>query len=40
MLAAILLATFTAVHGDAQTTAIRFGKLWDGSKTIADAVVP
>jgi len=36
---ALLLVTVFAVHADAQTTAIRFGKLWDGSKTINDAVV-
>src|SRR6478735_4181465 len=36
---ALLLVTVFAVHADAQTTAIRFGKLWDGSKAINDAVV-
>src|SRR5262245_55570986 len=38
-LGALLAIAIAAAPAAAQTTAIRFGKLWDGSKTIADAVV-
>ena len=36
---AVLITLFVAASAQAQTKAIRFGKLWDGSKTITDAVV-
>lgn len=35
----LLAALLIAVSASAQTTAIRFGKIWDGSTSIADAVV-
>ena len=35
----VVLVVWTAAVADAQTRAIRFGKLWDGSKVITDAVV-
>jgi imidazolonepropionase-like amidohydrolase len=38
-LAGIVLLLLGALPADAQTRAIRFGKLWDGERTIADAVV-
>ena len=38
VLAAVLVLAVSAVAG-AQTRAVRFGKLWDGEKMIADAVV-
>lgn len=34
-----VLGLATVVHAQPQTTALRFGKLWDGSKTVTDAVV-
>jgi imidazolonepropionase-like amidohydrolase len=39
VLVAILITLTFATIAQAQTKAIRFGKLWDGSKTITDAVV-
>src|ERR1043165_4171754 len=36
---ALFVTLFAASAASAQTKAIRFGKLWDGSKTITDAVV-
>lgn len=36
---ALILALLVPVSAAAQTKAVRFGKLWDGSKTITDAVV-
>jgi imidazolonepropionase-like amidohydrolase len=38
-LVAIVLLFLGALPADAQTRAIRFGKLWDGERTVADAVV-
>ena len=38
-LAAVLFTLASAAVADAQTRAVRFGKLWDGSKVITDAVV-
>jgi imidazolonepropionase-like amidohydrolase len=38
-LAGIVLLLLGTLPADAQTLAIRFGKLWDGERTIADAVV-
>jgi imidazolonepropionase-like amidohydrolase len=34
-----VLAVATIVHAQPPVTAVRFGKLWDGSQSIADAVV-
>jgi imidazolonepropionase-like amidohydrolase len=39
VLASIVIALFVAKAADAQTQAIRFGKLWDGTRSLADAVV-
>lgn len=39
LLGALLVTLTVAPLAQAQTRAIRFGRLWDGSKTIADAVV-
>jgi imidazolonepropionase-like amidohydrolase len=39
LLGAVVLTLVVAVPAQAQTKAIRLGKLWDGSKVIADAVV-
>src|SRR6185503_19065909 len=36
---ALFVTVFAASATQAQTKAIRFGKLWDGTKTITDAVV-
>jgi imidazolonepropionase-like amidohydrolase len=36
---ALFITVVTAAAASAQTRAVRFGKLWDGSKTITDAVV-
>jgi imidazolonepropionase-like amidohydrolase len=36
---ALFVTVLVTSAASAQTTAIRFGKLWDGSKTIGDAVV-
>lgn len=38
-LTALLVTLFVPDQANAQTRAIRFGKLWDGAKTITDAVV-
>jgi imidazolonepropionase-like amidohydrolase len=38
-LAGIVLLLLGGLPADAQTRAIRFGKLWDGERTMADAVV-
>src|SRR5262245_37626803 len=38
-LIALVITLVFAVPVQAQTRAIRFGKLWDGSKVITDAVV-
>lgn len=35
----VILAALFALHATAATKAIRFGKLWDGRRVIADAVV-
>ena len=37
----LLLVAFLALAADAaaQQTAVRFGRLWDGSRTVVDAVV-
>ena len=37
--AALLITLVSATFAQAQTTAVRFGKLWDGSKVTNDAVV-
>jgi len=39
LIGALLITMAIASSSQAQTRVIRFGKLWDGSKTIADAVV-
>jgi imidazolonepropionase-like amidohydrolase len=39
LLVILLSIVFMASAAAAQTTAVRFGKLWDGAKTITDAVV-
>src|SRR5215510_2236613 len=39
MLLTLFVTLCFAASASAQTKAIRFGKLWDGSKTITDAVV-
>ena len=36
---ALFVTVFAAAAAQAQTKAIRFGKLWDGTRTITDAVV-
>jgi imidazolonepropionase-like amidohydrolase len=36
---ALILALLVPVSAAAQTKVVRFGKLWDGSKTVTDAVV-
>jgi len=39
LIGAVVIAVTIAAPSQAQTRAVRFGKLWDGSKTIIDAVV-
>ena len=39
IIGALAIAVTIALPVQAQTRAIRFGKLWDGSRTVNDAVV-
>src|SRR5262245_24684518 len=35
----VLVVALCSAAAEAQTKAVRFGKLWDGSKVVADAVI-